>query len=53
MFENLQTGEKIQDSLEPAAIRMLTGICQVIRIFSPCFFHGFISTGTLEGDLLS
>jgi len=23
MFENLQTGEKIQDSLEPAAIRFM------------------------------
>ena len=23
---------------------MLTGVCQVIRIFSPCFFHVFIFT---------
>ena len=24
----------------------------MIKIFSPCFFHVFISTGTLESDLL-
>ena len=31
---------------------MLTGVCQAIRIFYPCFFHVFISTGILENDLI-
>ena len=50
MFEKLQTGEKIHDApvqprtcSHPIYARMLTGVCQAIRIFSPCFFHVFIS----------
>ena len=39
-----------QDSLEPAAIRFTLKRLQ--ESFSPCFFHVFISTGTLESDLL-
>jgi len=56
MFEKLQTGEKIQDSLEPAAIRFtLERLQESARrsgYFLPVFFHVFISTGTLESDLL-
>ena len=33
--------------------RMLTGVCQVVRIFSPCPFHVFVFIGTLESGLLS
>jgi len=36
-----------QDSLEPAAIQFTFERLQAIRIFSPCFFHVSISTGTL------
>ena len=57
MFEKLQTGEKIQDSLEPAAIRFMLERLQEPAIrsgyFLTAFFHVFISTGTLESDLLS
>jgi len=59
MFEKLQTGEKIQDAQRqprtcshPIYAQTLTGVCQAIRIFSPYFFHVFISTGTLESDLI-
>ena len=45
MFEKLQTGERIHDApRQPLTCshliyaRMLTGVCQAIRIFSPCFF---------------
>ena len=45
MFEKLQTGEKIHDApRQPRTCshsiyaRMLTGVCQAIRTFSPCFF---------------
>jgi len=52
MFEKLQAGEKkIHDAprqprtcSHPIYARTLTGVCQAIRIFSPCFFHAFIST---------
>ena len=44
MFEKLQTGEKIHDAprqprtcSHPIYARTLTGVCQAIRIFSPCF----------------
>ena len=46
-------------SLEPAAIRLMleyldTGVCQAVRMFSPCFLHEYyVSIGTLESDLLS
>jgi len=50
MLEKLQTGEKIHDAprqprtcSHPIYARTLTGVCQAIRIFSPCFFHVFIS----------
>ena len=33
--------------------RTLTGVCQVVRMFSPCQFQVYISIGTLESDLLS
>ena len=47
-----------QDSLKPAAIRFTLERLQesarhAFRMFSPCFFHVSISTGTLESDLLS
>jgi len=38
-------------SLKPAAIWFALERLQAIRIFSPCFFHVFISTGTLESNL--
>ena len=37
----------------PINIRMLTGVCQAERMFSPCQFHVYVSIGTLESDLLS
>ena len=33
--------------------RMLTGLCQAVRIFSFYYFHVYVSIGTLESDLLS
>ena len=33
--------------------RTLTGVCQVVTMFSPCQFQVYISIGTLESDLLS
>jgi len=36
----------------PIYARTLTGVCQAIRIFSPCFFHVFISTGTYYFEVL-
>ena len=43
MFEKLQTGEKIQDNLEPAAIRfMFERLQESARqsgYFLPAFFH--------------
>jgi len=46
-----------QDSLEPAAIRFtLERLQESARrsgYFLPAFFHAFISTGTLESNLLS
>ena len=46
-----------QDSLEPAAIQFkLKHLQESARrsgYFLPAFFHVFISTGTLESDLLS
>ena len=33
--------------------RMLTGVCQTVRIFSSYYFHVFVPIGTLESDLLS
>ena len=50
MFEKLQTGENIQDSLEPAAIRF-TLECLQESVRRSVFFHAFISIGTLESDL--
>jgi len=45
-----------RDSLEPAAIRFtLEHVQESARLsgyFLPTFFHVFISTGTLESDLL-
>ena len=31
----------------------LTGVCQAVRMFSPCQFQVYIFIGTLESDLLS
>jgi len=57
MFGKLQTGERnpwcTRTASNPIYAWTLTGVCQAIRVFSPCFFHVFISTGTLESDLLS
>jgi len=54
MFEKLQTGEKIQDILEPAAIRfMLEHLQESVRrsgCFLPGFFHVSISTRALESS---
>ena len=54
MFEKLQTGEKIHDAprqprtcSHPIYTRTLTGVWQAIKIFSPCFFHAFISINLL------
>ena len=54
MFDKLQTRQKIHDAPKqprtyshPIYVRTLTGVYQVIRMFSPCFFHVFLSMGTL------
>ena len=31
--------------------RTLTGVCQAVRMFSPCQFPAYVSIGTLESDL--
>ena len=31
--------------------RMLTGVCQAVRMFSPCQFQVYTSVGTLESVL--
>ena len=41
-----------QTCSHPINARMLTGVCQVVRMFSPCQFHVYVSIGTLESDLL-
>jgi len=59
MFEKLQTGKKIHDAprqprtcSHPIYTRTLTGVYQAIRIFSPCCFHVFISTGRARQDAI-
>ena len=37
----------------PINARTLTGVCQAVRMFSPCQVHVYVSTGTLESDVLS
>ena len=37
----------------PIYARTLTGVYQVVRVFSPCYFHVIISIGTLESNSLS
>ena len=37
----------------PINVQTLTGVCQVVRTFSPCKFYVYVSIGTLESDLLS
>ena len=37
----------------PIYARMLTGVYQVVRMFSPCYFHVIISIGILESSSLS
>ena len=37
----------------PINAQMLAGICQVVRMFSVCQIHLYVSIGTLESDLLS
>ena len=37
----------------PINARMLTGVCQTVRMFSPCQFHIYVSIGTLVGNLVS
>ena len=41
-----------QTCSHPINARMLTRVCQAVRIFS-YYFHVFVSIGTLESDLLS
>ena len=42
-----------QTCSHPINARTLTGVCQAVRMFSPCQFHVYVSIETLEGDLLS
>ena len=35
----------------PIYARTLTGVYQVVRMFSPCYFHVIISIGILESKL--
>ena len=37
----------------PIYARTLTGAYQVVRMFSPCYFHVIISIGILESNSLS
>ena len=37
----------------PTYARTLTGVYQVVRMFSPCYFHVIISIGILESNSLS
>ena len=37
----------------PINARMLTGVCQAVRMFSPFQFHVYVFIGTLVSDLLS
>ena len=37
----------------PIYARTLTGVYQVVRMFSPCYFHVIISIGILESNSLS
>ena len=37
----------------PIYARTLTGVYQVVRMFSPCYFHVIISVGILESNSLS
>ena len=37
----------------PINAQTLIGICQAVRMFSPCQFHVYVSIGTLVNDLLS
>ena len=39
--------------IHPINAQTLTGVCQVVRMFSPCQFHVYVSIGTLVSDLLS
>ena len=45
--------EQPQTCGHPISARMLTGVCQVVRMFSPCQFHVYVSIGTLESDFIS
>ena len=47
------TGGQPQTCSHLIDTRMLTGVCQAVRMFSPCQFQVYISIGTLESDLLS
>ena len=42
-----------QTCSHPINAQTLTGVCEVVSMFSPCQFHVYISIGTLESDLLS
>ena len=42
-----------QTCSHPINARTLTGVCQVVRMFSNCKFHVYVSIGTLESSLLS
>ena len=44
---------KLRTCSHPINTLMLTGVRQVVRMFSPCQFQVYISIGTLESDLLS
>ena len=43
--------EQPQTCSHPTNAQMLTGVCQAVRILSPCQFHVYVSIGTLESDL--
>ena len=36
----------------PINAQMLTGVCQVIRMSSPCEFQVYVFIGSLESDFL-
>ena len=42
-----------QTCSHPIYARTLTGVYQVVRMFSPCYFHVIISIGILESNSLS
>ena len=41
-----------QTCSHPINAQTLAGVCQAVRMFSPCQFHVHVSIGTLESDLV-